>query len=51
MVPIWKKCLWNLHKVGINNEILDILKQYLDSPYEELNNIKIKQNIKKLIIK
>lgn len=38
MVPIWKKCLWNLYKVGINNEILDILKQYFDSPYEELKN-------------
>ena len=38
MVPIWKKCLWNLYKVGINNEILGILKQYFDSPYEELNN-------------
>ena len=51
MVPIWKKCLWNLYKVSNNNKILNILKQYLDSPYEELKNIKIKQNIKKLIIK
>ncbi|MGG5507680.1 MULTISPECIES: hypothetical protein [unclassified Myroides] len=38
MVPIWKKSLWNLYKTGANNETLDILNRYLDSPYEDLKD-------------
>lgn len=38
MVPIWKKCLWDLYKIGIDNETLNIIEKYLDSPYEDLNN-------------
>ncbi|MDR0229988.1 MAG: hypothetical protein LBI72_13155 [Flavobacteriaceae bacterium] len=38
MVPIWKKCLWNLYKTGANKETLDILNRYLDSPYEDLKD-------------
>ncbi|OCG56586.1 hypothetical protein A9G36_02870 [Gilliamella sp. Choc6-1] len=38
IVPIWKKCLWNLYKTGSNDETLNILKRYLESPYEDLSN-------------